>query len=71
VKISVCEVNRDGSAGKSRIYSSSHYSINKSDEYCFDHPTDRGDNRYRVEVYCFPNGSNKPKLVGSKEFNTK
>ncbi len=71
VKISVCEIERNGSSGKTKIYSSSHYSINNSDEYCFKHPTDRGAKRYRVDVYSFPNGGHKPKLLGSKEFDTK
>lgn len=71
VKISVCEIERNGSSGKTKVYSSSHYSINSSDEYCFKHLTDRSEKRYRVEVYSFAEGSNKPKLLGSKEFDAK
>lgn len=70
VKFSVCEIRSDGSYGPARIYSSSSYTIDRDDQYCLDFRTSSGRNRYRVDVYCAPDGGSSAKIVGSKEFKT-
>jgi hypothetical protein len=71
VTFAVCEVKSNGSYGSPKYYSSSRYKIDSRNQYCFDYPTSSGQRRYRVEVYCFPKGSSKAKLAGSKEFKTR
>lgn len=70
VQFSVCEVRDNGSYGPAKIYGSSHYTINSDNDYCLKVPTSSGKKRYRVDVYYCPPGSNKAKVVGSKEFKT-
>ncbi len=71
VQFAVCEVRDNGSYGPSKLYGSSHYTINSDNEYCLKVPTSYGKKRYRVDVYYCAPGSNKAKIVGSKEFKTK
>ena len=71
VQFAVSEVRDNGSYGPSKLYGSSHYTINSDNDYCLKIPTGKGKKRYRVDVYYCAPGSNKAKIVGSKEFKTK
>ncbi len=71
VKIAVYEVYSNGSCGPAKTYSSSNYSIDSNNCYNLSFPAASGKHTYRAEVYCYPSGSNTPKLVGSKDFCTK
>lgn len=70
VRICIYEVYSDGRCSSTNIYDSSDYSINYRNQYCLNFSARSGTHRYHMDVYCFPSGSNKPELIGTKDFNT-
>ncbi len=70
VQFSVCEIRSDGSYGPAKLYNSSAYDIESDGTYCLDLRTAYGSKRYRIEVYYAGSGSDRAKVVGSKEFKT-